>query len=349
MRISCVFLIAATAAFAQSDSDVLLRHTFAGGASGWLAMGQGGSVRANEGALEFSYEVKPKQFAMAVLPAPAETARLHRLRFRVKTDHDTALAVLLSEKKPGGGNYIATFSCTAGAWQPVELTPADFSASDGPNDPLDADGKLDLDQVDGIGVIDLAVFFASQLQDPQVPIAIDRPTGTHKLLLSQFEMLSGGAAPARPALAIDSFDRGYLEWVTLGGIKLKLADADNPLKAGALEANYQQMPGPIGVMVHRLSHLDLSQASGIAFDIASKSDATVVISLELKDGSRFHQTIYPPPAQEVFHVNLKFSDFEGTGKLDPSKLKSLTMTDVSGAEGNTGSNTLWLARLEGTR
>jgi hypothetical protein len=349
MRAFCIFLLLSAAALAQTDSGVLLRHSFATGTSGWMVMGQGGGLRAAEGALEFSYEIKPKQFAMAVLPAPAETARVRRLRFRVKTDHDTAVALLLSEKKPGGGNYVATFTCGAGTWQPVELIPADFAASDGPNDPVDADGKLDLDQVEGIGFIDLAEFFASQLDNPQIPIAIDRPTGTHKLLISDFEMLSAGGPPTRPALAIDNFDRGYLEWVTLGGMKLKLAAPDNPLKTGALEANYEQMAGPIGVIVHRLSHLDLSQATGIAFDIASKADATVVVSLELKDGRRFHQTIYPPPAQEVFHVKLKFSDFEGTGTLEPAKLKSLTMTDVAGVEGNSGPNTLWIGRVEGVR
>lgn len=312
-------------------------------------MGQGGSLRASESALEFSYEVKPKQFAMAVLPAPVEVAQLKRLRFRVKTDHDTSVALLLSERKPGGGNYLAIFSCAAGVWQPIELTPADFAAADGPNDPVDSDGKLDLDQIEGIGLVDLAEFFASQLDDPQVPVAIRRPMGAHKLLLSNFEMLSGGDVPPRPPLVIDRFDRGFLEWVTLGGMKLKLAAPDNPLKTDALQATYEHMPGPIGVMVHRLSHLDLSQATGLAFDIASRTDATIVIALELKDGRKFHQTIYPPPAGESFHVSLKFADFEGTGKLDASKLKSLTMTDVSGVEGNTGTNTLWIARVEGVQ
>ena len=285
--------------------------------------------------------------ALASLTSP-DTLQALRLSL-IASLSSTAVALLLSEKKPGGGNYIATFTCAAGVWQPVELTPADFTASDGPNDPVDADGKLDLDQVEGLGFIDLAEFFASQLENPQIPIAIERPTGTHKLLISNFEMLSAGSSSIRPALAIDSFDRGYLEWVTLGGMKLRLAAPDNPLKTGALEANYEQMAGPIGVMVHRLSHIDLSQATGIAFDIASRTDATVVVSLELKDGRRFHQTIYPPPAQEVFHVNLKFSDFEGTGTLEPAKLKSLTMTDVAGVEGNTGPNTLWIGRVEGVR
>jgi hypothetical protein len=349
MRASCLFLIFGAVALAQSESDVLLRQSFASDTAGWAAFGQGGGVRAVEGSLEFSYEVKAKQFAMAALPAPPQTARLRRLRFRVKTDHDTAIALLLTEKKPGGGNYIATFSCAANAWQPIELTPADFSATDGPNDPVDADGKLDLDQVEGIGFIDLAEFFVSQLQDSQVPIMIDRHTGPHKLLLSNFEMLSGSGLPARSSLAIDSFDRGFVEWATLGGMKLKLAAQDNPLKMGAMQADYQQIAGPIGVIVHRLSHLDLSQATGIAFDIASKVDATVVVSLELKDGRRFHQTIYPPPNSEVFHVNLKFSDFEGTGSLEPSKLKALSMTDVAGVEGNTGPNTLWIGKVEGVR
>src|SRR6516162_2102239 len=102
MRAFCIFLLLSAAALAQTDSGVLLRHSFATGTSGWMVMGQGGGLRAAEGALEFSYEIKPKQFAMAVLPAPAETARVRRLRFRVKTDHDTAVALLLSEKKPGG-------------------------------------------------------------------------------------------------------------------------------------------------------------------------------------------------------------------------------------------------------
>jgi hypothetical protein len=348
MRYWCCLMIAASAA-AQSDPDVLVRHTFASGTSGWMAMGEGGGLRAAEGALEFSYEVKPKQFAIAVLPAPEQIARVKRLRFRVKPDHDTAVAVLLSEKKPGGGNYIATFSCAAGAWQAVELTPADFSVSDGPNDPVDGDGKLDLDQVEGIGIVDLAEFFASQLASPDVPVYVNRPLGAHKLLVTDFEMRTDGATPARPALAIDNFDRGFVEWVTLGGMKLKLAAPDNPLKTGAMEVSYQQLAGPLGILVHRLSQLDLSQAGGIAFDIASKADASIVVSLELKDGRRFSQTIFPPPAQEVFHVNLKFSDFEGQGRLEPSKLKSLAMTDVSGAGGNEGSNTLWIGKVEGVR
>ena len=347
MRNLCLLLLGAMAAMAQPEAAILPRQDFAADTSGWMAMGQGGSLAANHGALEFRYEVKPKQFAMAVLPAPPGVARLKRLRFRAKADHDTSVAVLLTEKKPGGGNYIATFWAAAGAWQQIELTPADFAATDGANDPVDADGKLDLDQVEGIGVIDIAQFIASQPDNSDFPVIIARDTGAHTLLLSDFELLAGDAAP-RPALAIDRFDRGYLEWVTLGGMKLKLAAPDNPLHTGALEAVYEQTQGHYGLLVHRLSHLDLAKAKRLAFDVASTTDATLVVSLELKNGKRFNQTIYPPGGKEVFQVDLKLTDFEGTGTLDAAQLKSLTITDISAAEGGSGqTNTLWIGRVEG--
>jgi hypothetical protein len=332
---------------AQPEPAALLHLTFATGTSGWTALGQGGSVRAAGGALEFSYEVKAKQFALAVLPAPPETAQLKRLRFRVKTDHDTALAVLLSERKPGGGNYTATFWSAGGAWQAIDLTPSDFNASDGPNDPVDADGRLDLDQVDGIGITDVAQFISAQPENPEFPVIVDRASGAHTLQLADFEIFGGSGAPARAALAIDRFDRGYLEWITLGGVKLRLAGADNPLHMTALEAAYEQTQGHYGILLRRISHLDLSRANGLAFDIASKTDATVIVSLELKNGRRFNQTIFPPGDREVFHVKLSFSDFEGAGKLDPAQLKSLALTDISAAEGGGQANTLWIGKVEG--
>ncbi|HXK03356.1 MAG TPA: hypothetical protein VMS37_13195 [Verrucomicrobiae bacterium] len=347
MRLTSVLLFAVQGLLAQPDPLILLHHTFSGGTSGWTVLGQGGTVRATEGALEFAYEVKAKHFALAVLPAPPDTVRLKRLRFRAKTDHDTALAVLLSERKPGGGNYIAMFWSPAGTWQAIELTPADFSMSDGANDPVDADGRLDLDQVEGIGITDVAQFFVAQPENPETPIAIDRAGGAHTLQIADFEMLGGTPPAARPPLAIDRFDRGYLEWVTLGAVKLRLAPAGNPLNESALEASYEQTQGRYGVLLRRLAQLDLSKATGVAFDIASKVDTTVIVSLELKNGRRFNQTIYPPPNSEVFHVSLKFSDFSGDGKLDPSLLKSMALTDVTAAEGGGQPNTLWIGKVQG--
>ena len=333
---------------AQTDSDILLRQTFDTDSAGWPALGQGGGVRAENGRLAFSYEVKTKQLALAVLPAPPGLARLQRLRFRVKADHATALAVFLSERKPGGGNYTTTFWAPADTWQQVELTPADFSVSDGPNDPVDADGRLDLDAVEGIGITDVAQFFVSQAENPDFPAIVDRSAGSHTLLLDDFELLAGPGPAHAAGLAIDGFDRGFLEWITMGGVQLRMAPKENPLDMPAMEAAYEQAEGHYGLLVRRLANLDLSKATRLAFDVASEREATLVVSLETKKGQRFHLTIFPPGKREVFHVSLRLTDFEGPGRLEPGQLKSMAITDISAAGGGAEqANTIWIGKVEG--
>ena len=350
-RFCLVLLLAPVSVYpiaAQTESDILLRQVFDTDTAGWLAIGQGGGVRVENGSLAFSYEVKAKQFALAVLPAPPGLARLQRLRFRIKADHATALAVFLSEKKPGGGNYTATFWAPADTWQQVELTPADFSVSDGPNDPVDADGRLDLDAVEGIGLTDVAQFFLSRAENPDFPAIVDRATGRHTVLVEGFELL-GGSGPARAVgLAIDGFDRGFLEWITMGGVQLRMAPRENPLGVPAMEAAYVQAEGHYGVLLRRLGNLDLSKATRLAFDVASEREATLVVSLETKRGQRFHLQIFPPGKREVFRVNLRLADFEGPGRLEPGQLKSIAITDISAAGGGVElANTIWIGKMEG--
>jgi len=353
MRNLFVFLAAAAGAVAQQESGVLLHHSFDSDTAGWMVMGQGGAVTATQGALAFTYDLKPKTFALALLPAPPEIASMRRMRFRIRSDRDTVLAVLLSEKKPGGGDYSAWFWSPANVWQQVELTPADFTPNDGANDPVDADGRLDLDALQGIGIVDVAQFFLSLPDNPEFPMVIDRPSGTHKISMSDFQILSSGGGEVRRAGEIDSFRRGFLDWATLGGMKMKLVNAaDNPLSLPSLQASYEQTEGHYAVLTRRLGQLDLSKARRLAFDVASEHDATLVVSLEMKapagkQGTRYNMTIYPPGAKEVFHVNLNLADFEGPGKLDPAQLKALAITDITRAEGGaTQANTIWIGKIE---
>ena len=289
-----------------------------------------------------------------MLPAPGALATMRRMRFRIKTDHDTAVAVLLSEKKPGG-DYTALFWAPAGAWQTIELTPADFSLNNGPNDPVDADGKLDLDQVQGVAILDLAHFLGSMPENSAFPVIVSRPSGTHTLTLAGFEVLDTSAPPRaanKDQIPIDSFDRGFLEWMTLGGMKLKLSPRDNPLHAPALEAEYEQIEGQYSVLIRRLSSVNLSAAKRLVFDIASDRDVTLALSLD--SGARYTLTIFPPSGRKVFHVNLDLASFErdqnspvgAPARVDPSRLKSLTITDINAAAGgDVGTNTIWIGNL----
>jgi hypothetical protein len=228
--------------------------------------------------------------------------------------------------------------------------PADFTATDDPKDPVDPDGKLDLDSVEGIGIFDLAQFFAALPKNPNLPIETNFPTGQHTLLMDGFEVLTtpGEAKPFR----LTSMDRNFLDWVTLGGMDLKLASAFNPLNVPAMQAAYRQNEDQLQLLLHRVSGKQMAGAKGLQFDVASEHDVTLVISLEMTKqgggaGPRFTMPIYPPGGKEVFHVDLKFSDFKGEGAFDPARWRTMTILDVTVAGGGAPTaNTLWIGNLQ---
>jgi hypothetical protein len=364
MRTVWLVCFAAVSAFAQKESNALLFQTFEKDASGWTAMGDAAEVRttrdaarvrAGHAALEFSYEIAPQRFAGAVLGAPESMGGMRSLRFWARSDHNTALGVLLSEKKPGGGNYAAWFWAPANTWQAIELTPADFAVADGPNDPVDPDGKLDLDQVDGIAVFDLAQYFSQWTPNARLPLSVAAQSGQHSLLLDSFEV--SGEAPQRAAAAagtvpLDPPGRGFLQWVTPGAMELKVGGADSPLGRGALQASYQPVDGRIEILVRRVANAPLAQARRLAFDVASEREATLLVVLEMTQpgggaGPRFTMPVYPPGGREVFHVNLKLEDFQGLGQFDPARWRTLAILDLSGADG--GPNTLWIGNMAVSR
>src|SRR5258706_8030982 len=362
MRIIVVLFFACLAAPAQQESSVLFHSTFKeSDTAGWNSVGSG-SLLVNQGALELSYELGAKSFSGAAWPVSEKLAQTHRLRFSVKSDHDTAIAVMLMEKNPGGGHYSTWFWAPANTLQQIELAPSDFGADIGPNDPVDADGKLDFDQLQNIVLLDTAHFLGQLADRPNFPVMVSKSTGQHKLVLTSFEIISGPVVrrPQVDALIpIDRFDRGFNAWMTLGGMKLQLSPPENPLGEPGLEASYEQIEGQLSILVRRLSNFDLAKAKRVSFDIASDHDTTLVISLELKksggDGPRYTATIYPPANRKVFHVNLALSDFErdpnqansSPAKLDPSQLNSIALTDISATTGgDAGPNTIWIGKLE---
>jgi hypothetical protein len=363
MRAVGLVLFTTVAAFGQRESNTLLFQTFEKDVSGWTATGEGAEVRSTRdaarvrpghAALEFTYDLAPQRFAGAVLDAPESFARMRSLRFWARTDHNTAVGVLLTEKKPGGGNYAAWFWTPANTWQAIELTPADFTVTDGPDDPVDADGKLDLDQVDGIAVFDLAQYFSQLTRNSGLPMHVAAASGRHSLLLDSFEV--SGSAPVRAAAApgtvpIDPPGRDFLQWVSPGGMDLKLGGPDGPLGPRALQASYQQVEGRLEILARRVANPQLAQAKRLVFDVASEHESTLMIVLEMTKpgggaGPRFTLPVYPPGGREVFHVDLKLADFQGEGHFDPARWRTLVILDATGAGvGPGGMNTLWVGNV----
>ncbi len=242
--------------------------------------------------------------------------------------------------------------------QQIELTPADFSVTDGAGDPVDSDGKLDLDQVDGIGIFDLAQFFLALPANPDVPVAATQSAGRHSVTVEDFAITSGAdtqAASAGKIVTLDGFDRSFLDWVALSGMKLQLSAAGNPLGARAMQASYRQKEGQLGLLVRRVSNPTLSKARRLSFDIASEREVTLVVALEMRkqgpgggEGPRFSLPIYPPGGKEVFHVDLDLADFKGPdGAFDPAQWRSIAILDATSASGGAEQdNTIWIGKME---
>lgn len=370
MRPIPIFLLAAIAAAAQST---VFKQTFETDTDQWMVMGTSGSVklskdaRSGAGALAFTYSLDGKGLAPAVLPTgQGRLAEMRRIRFWMKSDHDATFAVFLGEKKPGGGDYTASVWAPMNVWQQVNLGLPDFVASDGPNDPVDPDGKLDPDQVEGIGILDLSGFLNQM--PAESPMVVARKTGQHTLLIDDFEVLGGGGVPKSSPLVpsplvIDAFDRGFLQWMTLGGMKLSLASpAGNPIGAPALAAAIQGVDGKLTVMVRRVNGADIAGAKRLAFDIAAEHEGTFTLSIETKtpssqggQGPRYNFLIYPPEGRKVFRVNVSLADFEHdanspedpAGTLEASRIKSISIGDITAlAGGAVADNRIWIGRME---
>ncbi len=356
----------------------LLDQTFEKRDGGWVALGgnaqarltpEAARIKTGKAALALDYTIVPKQFAAAVLPvADGLLAGMKSLRFWLRTDSATPVAVILSEKKPGGGNYAAVVWSPKDTWQQIELAPDDFALNEGPNDPVDTNGKLDLDQIEGVGIIDLGQLFAALNENPSFPIAVERRSGRHTLYIDDFQALP--EAPHRPpssatqavvprAVVVDDFHRPYLNWLTLGGAELSLNTSGNPLARRALQVSYEQAEGRYVLITHPLAPADLRNTDRLVLEIASARDAQIVLSLEKRkpgsgQGPRYNATIEVPGNQKPVHEAISFADFkldengpaDPEGKLDVSKLKTLSLVDVTGAfTHEKQKNTIWIADI----
>jgi hypothetical protein len=239
----------------------------------------------------------------------------------------------------------------------VELTPEDFVLAQNANDPKDPDGKLDLDQVEAIGVIDVSQILSGALGKNAANIAVVTHDGPRKLFIDDFDVSSDRPAWFHPRAPyqIDSFEHPQLEWFTLGGPDLKLDTSQKVIKGDALESSYVQMADAFVLVVRQLPAVDFTGATHLAFDAASDNDAHLLFVLEQQGpaGARFHADVEIKGDGKAQHRAGALSAFQpdenatDLGKLDLSKLKSIAFLDITAAyTGESGENTIRLGNVE---
>ena len=347
-------------------AEPIVRADWAGGLDGWAAMGPTGNVRVSRDAgdmrngkpsLALDYEVGERKFAIASLPVTPDKLRgMGQVHFWVRTEFGTSVVVILSEK--GGGNYSAMAWSPGGVWQEVRVELKDFALGDRASDPPDPDGRLDPEQVQGIGITDLAQLFGGAPPNAAVPIAIDDHAGKHTLLVNEFEVL-GGIPPRTDNLVIDSFNTPQLSWASPGGAALHLDTSRQHVPAAGMEVDYAQDDRAL-VFVTRTLPPDIPEnVTHISFDIASEKPVELVFTLQRKgyglgEGPRYNVVVEVGGKGISDHRNLALSAFhlDANGPSDPKGLlnitqaKSLIIADLSPVTDHAlGDNRIWISNI----
>jgi hypothetical protein len=368
----------------DKDADKpLFNDTFDTDLGSWTAFGPNGKlslttdaahIKNGKGALEFAYKVDNKAAAaqagnpsglpvdLLVRPTPdGALTKMRSLRFWARTDEDTPLAVALTEKD--GGRYIAFAWLPKNTWQQVMLAPSDFWLSDNKGDPPDPDGKLDLDQVENIGVVSVWSFLAiATSNDPNASALFANHLGPHTLWLDDFTASAAALPETAPAAApgdskgvwLEDLSREPLAWLLIGNAQMRREVEGTPLKTPAIQLDYTQAQMNIVVLIHNLRGLDLSKTDRLSFEVASQQTATLIIQLEEKNGAKYNATAEIPAGATATRKTISFTDFtladdsppDPVGHLDRAQIKTIAFVDITGILGaGQGKNTLWIGPI----
>ncbi len=360
-------LIAAVGgALTQTPAAPILQQTFEDEAGGWVGMGttakvtlttEAANVKAGKSALKFDYGIKKGETNLLILPiADSKLSKMQSLSFWVKANHSAPLVIALGEKD--GGRYCAAFTVPKDKWQRVELTPADFILNVGKDDPKDPDGKLDLDKVENVGIVDFGQIFV-QSDDANFLKLFHVQTGDQTLYVDDFTVsetkLSEPAATSKDDYRFDTFARPQVSWLGVGEAQISRVTG-KPLEGAGLQTTYHQAPGTVMGILRAVKGGELAGRTQLRFTAATAKATTIIVQLEESDGGKYNASVELPGNSEKKDFTLALADLsvasdskDDNTKLDLDKVTQILFIDASGLTGATDQdNTLWLNNLRAT-
>src|SRR5262245_45897107 len=301
------------------------------------------SVKSGKGSLSYTYEITPKIIRVLALQRPMDLTGMKSLHLWVKCSQATSIIVGLAEAS--GASYQANAHCPAGAWQEVAVNLDELTVDEPAKDP---NGKLDLDQIASITILDIAGFVAMFLPDVK---------GSRTMMLDDIGFSSKPVAattgPAQvtrvvPIHLVDNFETSVIRWIPLSlefadAPKFALFDApvavdkDVPPGGGkqSLKFSYPRKGKKAHGIMRNLEKVDLSKATTLDLALKASHDGTFYVSIEEKDGSRYNMKV-DLLLGDWKSFSCKLSDFtlaedtqDENGKLDPDQIKQITIADAT--------------------
>jgi hypothetical protein len=365
----CRGYIAAVAALglapAAYGQQVLLTEPFDSDDGRWTGMGGGkvtivkdaAQAKVGSGVLRYDYEIKKGAPSFLLHPTGTPPPDVVKgLRFWVKTDAPTWLALILQER--GGARYSAAFHSPGGAWQQVELGLADFGPGLDKNDPKDANNKLDITEVEGLGFVDIAMMFAED-GSGQLLKMLGLKAGARTLWLDEIEVLASltpeTEKPAEGEVLIDSLAKPHLPWLVTGWAKPALVNGA-PLGGRAIKLEYKRTTGEIAGVVRFLPTGKLTGTTGLRLKAASTQSTSLLLQVEETGGGKYNALIEVPGGSQPKEAAPLWSEFnpdgeskDDNGKLDPGQIKQILIIDLAGMSGDGTANSLWLGTVRAVK
>ena len=362
-----VILALGLSAHCFGEGNALQAWDFEHGDGGWKSMDKQGKISvttdkdcvfAGAASLQFDYTQRiPAPGAAGDIPGVCGTELaqtfpdLKAISLGISTSTSIPMMCMLREKD--GGNYVCPFFSNAGQWNEVTLSLDDFVLEEHSQD---AAGKLDASQVVGIAFMDMTLYARQIKQATGLPVYVE-PEGPHTLWLDDVKLLS--AAPERKiaiapedgqAIYIDNCDGPGAEWLTVGGMNLKLSIQKEGAAAGqCLKVEYQSPAKCAFAIAHLIDGKKLVGAKGLALSLKADAKATLALVLEEKSGGRYVRLVQLTGGQDWTRVDSNFSGFkleqtshDPDGKLDPDDIKQLIIVDLALITGQPYANTIYV-------
>jgi hypothetical protein len=265
-----------------------------------------------------------------------------------------------SGRKYDQGRYVAFFYSPGNKWQEVSLGATDLILSTDTNDPKDPNGKLDMDKVMAVALLDVKQMMA-QGDDTPFTELFGLVRGEHKIWLRDFklttETLPGVAFLTPSDGRLDTFGHPQAGWMGIGGVKLGI-HSGSPLTGRGLKATYTQGPMRFAGIVRTFPEGRLTGKKGLQVAFTSEKDSKVVVQLEERNGGKYNVLMDIPGGNSVKEFDLPFNEFKAADdskdtndQLDLDKVHQIVIIDISGPAGMASSdreNNLIVARLRTT-